>query len=79
MLLQIVRRVGVLLLQLRGVPWVGAHEGLSVEVRALGAAKSQWLFLPNAKGPEVIIQVSLCLVKYRHVCDIHFLTVTYIC
>jgi len=50
------RQIGVLISQLDGVPWFGAHRGLTLELRPLGAAKSQWVFLPNATGSEVVVQ-----------------------
>lgn len=60
------KMVCVLVSQLRGVPWVGSSDGLSVQVKVAGSPKSQWLFLPNAKGPEVPVQREVNLKLGRH-------------
>ncbi|KAF2365875.1 hypothetical protein FHG87_003369 [Trinorchestia longiramus] len=61
------KQASILLTQLRGVPWVGANDGLSVEVKFIGSPyKAQWLFLPNARGVEIPVQREVTVKIPKH-------------
>ncbi|XP_018013433.1 uncharacterized protein LOC108670464 isoform X2 [Hyalella azteca] len=61
------KSASILLTQLRGVPWVGSSDGLSVEVKVLNTSyKAHWVFLPNAKGAEIPVQREVTVKLSKH-------------